>query len=157
MPIELAENLYSSGRSHALSAVHLYRYSLLYAEDEGIEDRESFAFNGVFSLSVHYLLGLGLELMLKAAIVEWSGDADNRQLRDLGHDLPMVLSRAEEEGFRSTAPHLREILNVLNEPFKRHWLRYNRPENFELPGDFNQVTDTLHILDEEIGIRIRPV
>ena len=38
----------------------------------------------------------------------------------------------------------------MNEPFKLHWFRYARPANMPLPGDFNQVVETLQCLDEEL-------
>lgn len=152
MPNALARQLYSSGRSHALASIHLFEYSFLYAEKEGIEDKERFSFNGTFSLSVHYLLGLGFELMLKAALAEIGQIKNDKPLRDIGHDLIEALEAAEAVGFASNAPNLRALLEVLNEPFKRHWLRYGRPDEFQLPGDFDQANETLRVLDEEIAV-----
>ncbi|NLR69335.1 hypothetical protein HGI47_00415 [Novosphingobium sp. ERN07] len=150
MTIEFARMLFESGRSHALSSDLLYRAAYQEAVDLGHADPTLFAFNGSYSLSTHYLLGLGLELMLKSAIVAWGGEADERALRNIGHDLVNALDAAEAAGFNSEAPNLRNLLEVLNEPFKQHWFRYERPENFALPGDFGQVVETLLILDDEI-------
>lgn len=154
MTTDLAQQLFETGRSHALASDLLYRSAILDGEDRKIPDPEHFAFNGTYSLSTHYLLGLGLELMLKAAIVEWGGTADEKMLRDIGHDLIKALDTAEAVGFKSQAPNLRDILNVLNEPFKQHWFRYGRPEKFGLPGDFTQVVAALDILDGELRERL---
>jgi hypothetical protein len=71
--------------------------------------------------------------MLKAAIVAWGGPSDDKSLREIGHDLIKALDLAEAAGFNSAAPNLRDILNVLHEPFKQHWFRYGRPDEFGLP------------------------
>lgn len=154
MSLDLAQQLFETGRSHALASEFLYRSAVNDGEARNLPDPEKFAFNGTYSLSTHYLLGLGLELMLKAAIVAWGGTADERSLREIGHDLIRALDTAEGVGFRSAAPHLREILNVLQEPFKQHWFRYGRPEQFGLPGDFAQVVATLDVLDGELRARL---
>lgn len=154
MTIELARQLFESGRSHALASDLLYRSSILDGQDRNLPDPEHFAFNGTYSLSIHYLLGLGLELMLKAAIVAWGGPSDDKFLRAIGHDLIKALDEAEAAGFKSEAPNLRDILNVLHEPFKQHWFRYDRPDKFTLPGDFTQVEAALEVLDEELRARL---
>ena len=154
MTMDLARQFFETGRSHALASDFLYRSAIADGENREIADPELFAFNGTYSLSTHYLLGLGLELMLKAAVVAWGGPSDEKFLRDIGHDLIKALDAAEATGFKSEAPHLRDILSVLNEPFKQHWLRYQRPENFELPGDFTQVVAALEVLDEELRTRL---
>jgi hypothetical protein len=154
MTTALARQLFETGRAHAVASDLLYRSAILDAADRNLPNPELFAFNGTYSLSTHYLLGLGLELMLKAAIVAWAGPSDEKALKDIGHDLIKALDLAEAVGFRSKAPHLREILSVLQEPFKQHWFRYGRPDRFELPGDFAQVVATLETLDEELQARL---
>ncbi|WP_309621299.1 hypothetical protein [Novosphingobium sp.] len=154
MTIEFARTLFETGRSHALASDLLYRSALIEGAERDIADPENFAFNGTYSLSTQYLLGLGLELMLKAAIVAWSGQCDEKALRDIGHDLVKAKEAAEAAGFKSEAPNLQEILNVLNEPFKQHWFRYGRPTKFKLPGDFTQVVAALDVLDAELRIRL---
>jgi hypothetical protein len=149
MPAPNAPDLFESGRSHGLSAVLLYQAARSEAEERGL-DVDLYAFNGTYSLSVNHLLGLGLELMLKAAIVALRPGTDDRFLRDLGHDLIVVHDTVEGLGFRSDAEHLREILEVLREPYQRHYFRYQRPAEFPLPGDFNQVGEVLRVLDEEL-------
>ena len=152
--IDLARQLFESGRAHALASDLLYRSAILHAEQEQIEDIERFAFNGTFSLSTHYLLGLGLELMLKAAMVASGGPSDEKSLRAIGHDLVKALDSAEAAGFNSEAPNLRGIVDVMSEPFKEHWFRYGRPNNFELPGNWIQVVEALEVLDAELGARL---
>ncbi|MEQ1639565.1 MAG: hypothetical protein ABL881_02045 [Novosphingobium sp.] len=154
MTLELARQLFETGRSHALASDLLYRSALIEGAERNIADTEHFAFIGTYSLSTHYLLGLGLELMLKAAIVAWGGQADEKTLRDIGHDLIKAIDAAEKTGFNSAAPNLRHVLEVLNEPFKQHWFRYARPARFALPGDFTQVVATLDVLDAEIRARL---
>ena len=145
-----ASHLFESGRSHALAADLLYRAALAEGVANGVKDPADYAFNGSYSLSTFYLLGLGLELMLKAAIVAHDGPSDERSMREIGHDLVIALDRAETAGFHSNAPRLRDLVEVMNEPFKLHWFRYARPANMPLPGDFNQVVETLQCLDEEL-------
>lgn len=150
----LEEVLFETGRGHALSAERLHDAAILYAEEHDL-DLEIFPFNGTFSLSIHYLLGLGLELMLKSAIVAWGGRSDDKYLRNtIGHDLTAALHAAEAAGFKSQAPHLHEIIAILSGPFKMHWFRYGRPDKFVLPGNFSQVIDTVAILDAELQDRI---
>ena len=62
MTIALATELHETGKAHSWSSCLLYRASIEYAHEEGIDDPQSYAFNGAPSLSIHYLLGLGLEL-----------------------------------------------------------------------------------------------
>ena len=153
----LADELFETGRSHALTAGLLYRASLEEGHRRGVPDVDLFAFNGTHSLSLHYLLGLGLELMLKAAVVSWGAIEDEKFLRnEIGHDLVRALDEAEKVGFQSAAPHLREILQVLREPYKAHWFRYGKPAEFSLPSDFTQVIESLDTLDGELRARFWP-
>ena len=82
-----ASHLFESGRSHALAADLLYRSALAEGVANGVKDPADYAFNGSYSLSTFYLLGLGLELMLKAAIVAHDGPSDERSMREIGHDM----------------------------------------------------------------------
>lgn len=148
-----AQMLFETGRSHTMAFTLLYQAALEEGQRKQVADVDRYAFNGPYSLSIHYLLGLGLELMLKAAIVAWGGPSDERALRDIGHDLTKALNIAEEAGFRSEAPHLRELVEVLGEPFRRHWFRYERPDQIELPGSFEQTIASLEVLDHEIRAR----
>lgn len=155
MSIELAKELCHTGRSHAAASCLLYRATVEHAVDEGIEDTVSYAFNGPNSLSIQYLLGLGLELMLKSAIVAWDSNVDAKYLQNkVGHDLVGALDEAEKRGFASDAPNLREILEVLREPYKQHWFRYERPEQFQLPADFDQIVETLTVLEEALQAKL---
>lgn len=155
MPKSLAQELFATGRSHALASDLLYRSALAEGSQQNLPDQEHFAFNGTYSLSTHYLLGLGLELMLKAAIVSFDETYDEKALRNIiGHDLIKALDTAESVGFRSNAPRLREILSIMQTPFKQHWLRYSRPETFPLPGKFDEVVLALDVLDQELRMLI---
>lgn len=154
MTMELAKQLFESGRSHSLASDFLYRSAISDAEEREVADPELFAFNGTYSLSIHYLLGLGLELMLKAAMIASGGPSDDKSLREIGHDLIAALNAAEAAGFETEAPRLRDILEVMREPFKAHWFRYGRPEKFALPGDWVQVVEALDSLDGELRAKL---
>ncbi len=70
-----AANLYVTGRAHALAAQGLHRVALDFAHENALADPDHCAFNGTYSLSIFYLIGLGLELLLKAAYVHHGGSA----------------------------------------------------------------------------------
>jgi hypothetical protein len=152
MTVEIGRILFETGRAHGLSSDLLFRAALEDGHARGLNDPEAFAHNGPHSLSVHYLLGLGLELMLKAAICGCGGDGGDKALRKIGHDLQVALETATAAGFVSEAPRLDEIVAVINEPYKAHWFRYgqDRPPAFPLPGDFDQVVEMFSVLDDEI-------
>lgn len=95
--------------------------------------------------------------MLKSAIVAWDPKADAEYLRkEVGHDLIKSLDEAERRGFKSQAPHLRELAEILRDPYKQHWFRYERPDQFKLPGDFDQVVETLKLLESELATKLKP-
>ena len=107
MTRDIAKGLYINGRSHALAADRLYRA----AADDGLErnpnDPEFFAFNGPYSLSIHYLVSLGFELMLKAAYVAAGGPSDEAILRAIGHDLVKALDLGSvDKGDSQTGQYL---------------------------------------------------
>lgn len=155
MSSTLASVLHQNGKAHAEASCLLYSASFDQAEREGVEDRAKYAFNGPYSLSVQYLLGLGLELMLKSAIVAWDPKATAEFLRkEVSHDLVTALDAAERRGFKSQAPHLRELVEILRDPYKQHWFRYERPDQFRLPGDFDQVVETLKVLEGELATKL---
>jgi hypothetical protein len=147
----MARNLYTYGRSHALAADRLYRAAIEDGHERSPDDPESFAFNGPYSLSIYYLPCLGLELLLKAAYLASDGSNENKELLRIGHDLNEALRKAEEQGFQSNAPQLREIVNLLCEPYKAHKFRYDMPNELPLP-DFVQVIGALEVLDGELKV-----
>jgi hypothetical protein len=151
MSIERASDLYHTGRSYAGACCMLHRATLDYTEEEGIEDRDTYVFNGPNSLAITYLLGLGLELMLKGAIVALDPGADARYLqKEIGHDLLAALDQAEHRGFASQAGNLRQLVDVLRDPYRQHWLRYERPDQFNLPDNFEQIVAILEAVEGDI-------
>jgi hypothetical protein len=42
------------------------------------------------------------------------------------------------------------------DPYKQHWFRYERPEQFHLPADFDQVVETLNVLESELATKLKP-
>jgi len=149
MSIDYARNLYISGRSHGMGANRLWARALEEGCEAGHDDISDFAFNGPFSLSINHLAGLSLELLLKAAYVASGGPADDGHLREIGHDLLRTLDLVEELGFRSQATHLRGIVELMSEPYRKHWFRYDRPNEFLLP-DFDPINETLAVLEAEV-------
>ena len=157
MSAELAAQLYRSGKAHAAASCLLYRAAVEHAKasEEIKDDPLDFAFNGTYSLSIHYLLGLGLELLLKAIIAACDPEVDEKYLKtEVGHDLVKALDEAEHRGFKSEAYHLREMAELLREPYKQHWLRYKQPARMPLPGDFDQVVRLLVIFDSEVAAKL---
>jgi hypothetical protein len=158
---ELAASLHQTGKAHAGAACLLYSAARDYAKDpegiEQIEDQITYAFNGPYSLSLHYLLGLGIELMLKAVIVALDSGVDAKYLQnEIGHDLIKGLDEAEHRGFVSEAQHLRDIVELLRDPYKLHWFRYERPSEMPLPGSFDQVIDMLTAFEGEVAALAEP-
>lgn len=149
MPQLTAEHLFTSGRSHGLSAALLYQAAIEEGQERLPEDPERFAFNGSYSLSIYNLTGLAFELMLKAAFVALGGDGDERTLRGFGHNLCGCLDAALAQGFVSQAPKLHEIVGVMDVPFRAHFFRYRRPDQFGLP-EMQHVIECFAVLDDEL-------
>lgn len=154
MSKELAQQLYQVGRSHALSAFQLYEAGIRYAEEHGLEDPEHFAFNGTFSLSTHYLLGLGLELMLKAAVCSVEAESSPNELKRLSHNLLDAVDRVERGDFEHDMAAVRNLAEIMQQPYLSHWLRYEHPDQFPLPGDFAQVQETFRLFDEALEAKV---
>lgn len=152
MSIDRAKDLYHTGRSYGGACCLLYRATIDYAHEEGIEDGEAYVFNGPNSLAITYLLGLSLELMLKGVVVALDPNADANYLqKEIGHDLVAALDEAEHRGFISRADNLRQLVDVLRQPYRQHWLRYERPDRFNLPDNFDQIVAILGSLEEDVG------
>ena len=157
MSNDLALVLHQTGKAHAEACCLLYKASFGQGQTEGADDLCKYAFNGPYSLSIQYLLGLGLELMLKSAIAAWDSEVDAEFLRNnVGHDLVVALDQAEQRGFKSQAAHLRELVEILRDPYRKHWFRYERPPQMKLPGDFDQVVATLTALESELRAKQKP-
>lgn len=151
-----AETLYSSGRSHLLSAALLYEAAIQFAEENDIAEPAHYAFNGTHSLSIFYLTGLGFELCLKAAYILYGGDANEKHLKkEIGHDVLLALDWAGKVGFVSAAPNLREIVEYLREPLLDHSFRYKRPASMALP-DPMEMFAAAEVLDNELRPLVWP-
>jgi hypothetical protein len=56
-------------------------------------------------------------ITLDAPYVAMGGPADDKHLRnEIGHDLHRALDLAEDRGFQSQAPHLREFVERMSGP-----------------------------------------
>jgi hypothetical protein len=149
MTTDSAGKLYTLGRYHGMGANRLWARALEEAVDAGEQDIEYFAFNGPFSPSINILTGLSFELLLKAAYVAKGGCSDDAHLRnEIGHNLVSALDRATSLGFNSKAPHLREIIELINDPYRRHYFRYD-PQDVPLP-EFQHIKDALVALEAEV-------
>lgn len=154
MEIDKVKILLENGAAHALSALLLFHSSYEYGRKIGVAEEkiDDFAFNGTSSLSVHYLIGLGLELLLKAAYVACGGDEGDEHLRkEIGHDLEIALQKAQDLGFKSQSDHLAELIGYMKVPYKKHYLRYGRPDGMFLPNDMEQVSAAFDMLQSEIA------
>lgn len=150
MNLALARNLWDMGGGHALGAEAVAQRAHEWAKEIGSEDTQKAIFNGKYSASIYLLLGYSFELLLKSAFIAHGGDPNQLGTRGIGHDLKAALMAAEESGFRSTAPHLHEIIELLQTPHSKHHFRYGGMDDFPLPADVNEVIANLHHLAQEV-------
>lgn len=153
---ELAQSLWNMGGGHALGAEAVVRRAQEWAAEIGAEDPEKAVFNGKYSASIYLLLGYGFELLLKAAFIAHGGDPSRLGLRGIGHDLVKALEAAEETGFNSGAPHLREIVHLLQHPHREHHFRYGGLDEFPVPADVGEVVANLTHLAMELQELLYP-
>lgn len=149
MSIEVARSLFEAGRAHAMSSILLHNAAIARAIEDKNPDPEKFAFNGTYSISIYYLVCIGLELYLKAAYVHYSGDGSHKALHAIGHDLVAALDEAEKHGFKSTVENLHEIADLLRLPHLKHYFRYNTPAEVPLP-EVAGVIAAIQIIDDEL-------
>jgi len=144
------------GGGHVIGAEAVIRRAHEWAKEIGAEDPEKAVFNGKYSASIYLLLGYGLELLLKAAFVAHGGDPKELGSRGIGHDLKAALKAAEERGFRSNAPHLREIVELLQLPHREHQFRYGGMDEFPMPAAVDEVLANLNELASELQFLLYP-
>jgi hypothetical protein len=148
----LADELWTRGASHALSAQALAEFARQEAVSAGAADVEQHAFNGKFSASIHLLIGFSFELLLKSAYILHGGDA-NALNRNIRHDLLVALEEAEKAGFISSVQNLRWVVECIREPHIEHQFRYGGAEIIEMPG-LELSLPTLDGLVRELGMLI---
>jgi len=153
---ELARDLWNMGGSHVVGAEAVICRAREWAREIGAEDPEKAIFNGQYSAAIYLLFGYALELLLKAAFVAYGGDPAQLGPRSIGHDLGAALKAAEEQGFRSGAPHLREIVELLELPHRTHQFRYGGTDEFPLPADVDEVLANLSYLASELQMILYP-
>jgi hypothetical protein len=156
MDKELARKLWNMGGGHALGAEAVVCRAKEWAREIGTKDPEKAVFNGKYSASIYLLLGYSFELLLKAAFVAHGGDQRKLGAKGIGHDLGEALNAAEESGFRSGAPQLREIVDLLQSPHREHHFRYGGMNEFPLPANLDDVVASLHHLASEIQELLYP-
>lgn len=153
---DLARNLWNMGGGHVIGAEAVVRRAQEWAKEIRAEDPAKAVFNGKYSASIYLLLGYGLELLLKAAFVAHGGDPKQLGSRGIGHDLGAALKAAEERGFRSGAPHLNKIVELLELPHSEHQFRYGAMDEFPLPADVDKVLANLNHLASELQVLLYP-
>lgn len=153
---ELARKLWNMGGGHAIGAGAVIGCAQDWAREIGAEDPEKAVFNGKYSASIYLLLGYAFELLLKAAFVAHGGDPRQLGPRGIGHDLNAALDSAEAHGFRSSAPHLREIIELLKQPHHEHQFRYGGMDEFPLPANVDEVIANLNHLASELQVLLYP-
>lgn len=156
MDEELARNLWNMGGAHVIGAEAVVRRAQEWANEINADDPEKAVFNGKFSASIYLLLGYGLELLLKSAFVAHGGDSKLLGSRGIGHDLDAALKAANGAGFKSDAPHLGEIVRLLQEPHREHQFRYGGMDGFELPANVDEVLNSLNQLASELQAVLFP-
>lgn len=153
---ELARNLWNMGGGHAIGAEAVIRRAQEWAREIGADDPEKAVFNGKYSASIYLLLGYGFELLLKAAFVSNGGNPRQLGPGGIGHDLAAALKAAEERGFHSSAPRLREIVELLQLPHREHQFRYGGMDDFPLPANVEEVLANLNHLASELQELLYP-
>lgn len=153
---ELARNLWNMGGGHAIGAEAVIRRAQDWAAEIGADDPEKAVFNGKYSASIYLLLGYACELLLKAAFVAHGGDPDQLGPRGIGHDLRAALKAVEERGFQSGAPHLSQIVELLQPSHRAHQFRYGGMDEFPLPANVDEVVANLHHLASELQVLLYP-
>lgn len=153
MTATIAKKLLENGLSHGFSGLLLYNAARNHgSHDLGLSgaDLDRFVFNGKCSLSVNYLLGLGLELLLKSAYVAYGGDSTVAHLKAvIGHDLKKAFTLASKQGLQSRDKALVDLVGYLNKPYQRHF-RYGRPDGHQLPNNMEQVAAIYQSLYDEV-------
>ena len=134
MSIELADDHWTKGASHALSVGALIDRARMEALEAQVEDISQYVFNGRYSAAIHLLVGFSLELLLKSACLLYDGDPNRLRSRALRHDLVGLLDEAESLGFRPGVVDLRGIAANLREPHLKHQFRYGGAEHAIMPN-----------------------
>lgn len=148
-----ADNLWQKAASHAESVKALAFEGSRRAEARGEPDLEAATFTGLFSVSIHLLIGYAFELLLKAAYLHHGGPESS--LREIGHDLVAAHERATRAGFRSEVPNLSWILERLRGPHLANEFRYGATPSVTMPA-FAITLPALDALVREVGSLVVP-
>ena len=152
-----ADNLWTKGKGHLCGAIALEQFSRTYAADHDIEDAEQFVFSGLYSASLHLLLGFAAELLTKAAFILHGGAPESVRKPRLGHDLIGLLDAVEERGYSTPNPRTREIFEYLREPHRNHQFRYGEEDEVPMPDlvhtipALQELSDCLQGMLEAVG------
>lgn len=149
----LANEQWQKAAGHVESIRALIDAASRRAELQEATDIDEAAFSGVFSVSIHLLIGYSFELLLKAACLHNGGS--EKSLRAIGHDLTKAYNGATSLGFESKAPELLWILTHLRKPHLTNEFRYGTNETVPMPP-FSASLPALDVLVAEVGELVAP-
>lgn len=92
--------------------------------------------------------------MLKAAVCSLEEEISPNELKRLGHNLLDAVDRVEKGDFDHDMAAVRNLAEVMQQPYLSHWLRYEHPEQFPLPGDFAQIQETFRLFDAALEAKV---
>ena len=144
-----ADNLWMKGKGHLQGAIALEQISRTYAADHDIENTEQFVFSGLYSVSLHLLLGFAAELLTKAAYILHGGPPEFVRKPGIGHDLIGLLDAAEERGLSALDPRTREIFEYLRVPHQNHQFRYGEEDEVPMP-DLGHTIPALQTMSNQL-------
>lgn len=105
--------------------------------------------NGIYSVSMWFLMGWAVELSLKAAILYFGGS--QADCKRAGHDLSAALAAAKDVGYVTKLTNLPNLVSDLNLTHQTHFFRYMPEADTEVPGDSALALAVLKALIVEIG------
>ena len=129
---QLLEDLWHRGWGHVTAAKILAQYSKAEGQAKQVADPDHYTFNGPQSPSLHLLIGYGMELLLKVAVLLHGGREGDTKAA--GHDLVKALDRAEDLGFRCSTPQVRFVAENLREMHLNHRFRYGGADQVTMPS-----------------------
>jgi len=86
--------------------------------------------SGYLAAPIYMLIGFVVELMLKAWLL--NAGLNDKQLKDIGHDLQKLYAVACENGFASAQP-VNQIVDGMAEAHRTHAFRYMKSGDLTLP------------------------
>jgi len=109
-----------------------------------------------FALSCHVLLGLAVELYLKAYLTHLNHDEKELRKHSVRHSLEELLALCENHGF--SLPEATSLVAYLNKKHGDHSYRYLKPDSGFIPRElgtlFRELDKINAYVDEKIGVSV---